>query len=184
MGAVSRKVQLVLLCEDLQHESFARRFLKKAGWDTHRLRVEKGPPSKGSAEQFVRTSFPKELIAYRNRKQHVEHALVFFIDGDQRGVAGRLADLDNECKKQGVAPRLPDEKVAIFVPTWNIETWLAYLDDQRVTESQPNYRKLARERDCQPLVESLYQMCQRGRLRQPAPSSLLAACDEYQSRLP
>lgn len=83
----------------------------------------------------------------------------------------------------GCGPRQPDEKVAIFVPTWNIETWLAYLTGQTVTESLPNYPKLARERDCQPLVESLYQMCQRGSLRQPAPPSLEAACVEYKSRL-
>jgi len=38
-----RRVMIVLLCEDSQHESFVRRFLKTMGWDTRQLRVEKAP---------------------------------------------------------------------------------------------------------------------------------------------
>jgi hypothetical protein len=35
-------------------------------------------------------------------------------------------------------PREEEEAVAIFVPTWSIETWLAFLcDHPGVTESQP-----------------------------------------------
>ena len=44
---MSRSVQLVLLCEDSQHETFVRRFLDRAGWST-RLRW-KAPKGQGSA---------------------------------------------------------------------------------------------------------------------------------------
>jgi hypothetical protein len=40
---VSRQVQLVLLCEDRQHEAFVRRFLKAMGWETRAMRVERTP---------------------------------------------------------------------------------------------------------------------------------------------
>ena len=37
---MSRNVQVVILCEDRQHEAFARRFLERAGKDVRVQRVE------------------------------------------------------------------------------------------------------------------------------------------------
>ena len=45
------------------------------------------------------------------------------------------------------------------------------------------YPHLRAQRDCQPSVKSLHQMCEQNRLREPAPSSLVAACVEYRQRL-
>jgi len=181
---MSRKAQLVLICEDQDHESFARRFLNRAGWSTRRLRVERVPPPQGSAEQYVRKRFPVELTAYRSNRQRVTERLVVFIDGDNRGASHRLDELDQACRSSGIEPRAKDEKVAIFVPTWNIETWLAYLSGlEEVDESKGDYPRLKRPRDCQSHVDQLYDMCQGGALRHPAPPSLEAACAEYHSRL-
>ena len=94
MGRVSRNVQIVLLCEDTQHEAFARRFLEEAGWSTYRLRVEKAPGGRGSAEQFVRKRFPRELAVYRRRRGSVAQTLIVVLDGDDRGVRRRQAELD------------------------------------------------------------------------------------------
>jgi hypothetical protein len=73
------------------------------------------------------------------------------------------------------------KRVAVFIPARNIETWLAYLDGQVVNENDA-YPRLERERDCQHHVRRLYEMCQQGVLRQPAPQSLAAACVEYRAR--
>jgi hypothetical protein len=54
-------VKITLLCEDSQHGAFVRRFLKGMGWNTREIRVEKSPAATGSAEQWVREMFPKEL---------------------------------------------------------------------------------------------------------------------------
>jgi hypothetical protein len=181
MGALSRRVQLVLLCEDSQHEAFARRFLREMGWDTRAIRVEKAPGGRGAGEQFVRERYPVELKAHRSRP--VSQALVALIDGDAEGVTARLRELDQSCRDSEVAVRAGDEAVAIFVPTWNVETWLAYLDGAAVAEDRPSYPRLDRERECQRHVDVLARMCREGRLRQPAPSSLEAACGEYNTRL-
>lgn len=181
---MSRNVQLVLLCEDTQHEAFARRFLEKAGWSTRRLRVEKPPPARGSAAQFVRERFPKELKAYRSHRQRVAEGLVVVVDGDDRGVDARLDELAEACRAQGVTPRQIDNRVAIIVPTWNIETWFAYLSGSDVDETKRDYPRLNRPRDCQEHVNQLQEMCRQGALRQPSPPSLDAACEEYRSRLP
>ncbi len=74
------------LCEDTQHEVFLRRFLKRRGWDTTRLRVEKAPPGRGSGEQFVRESFVPELKAFRARCHYLNLALIVMIDGDRSGI--------------------------------------------------------------------------------------------------
>ena len=181
---MSRTVQLVLVCEDRQHETFVRRFLKKAGWSARCLRVEIAPRGRGAADQFVRERFPKELRAYRTHRHRVARGLVVMVDGDQQGVAGRHNELARACEGEGVQPRKPDEQVAIIVPTWNIETWFAYLEGEGVDEGRKDYPRLNRPRDCQRHVEQLYEMCQQGELREPAPHSLKAACDEYRTRMP
>lgn len=178
---MSRRVQLVLLCEDNQHEAFARRFLNAIGWETRAMRVEKAPGGRGAGEQFVRERFPLELKAHRSRP--VSQALVILIDGDHHGVASRLHQLDQACRDAGVAGRADEERVAIIIPTWNIETWLAYLDGEQVGEDRSGYPRLSRERDCQRHVEALVRMCRAGELRDPAPPSLKAACGEYRRRL-
>lgn len=179
MGRVKRNVQIVLLCEDTQHETFARRFLKETGWSTRRLRVEKAPGGRGSAEQFVRVRFPKELAAYRRQQGAVAQALIVILDGDRKGARRRQADLDEVCRANQVDVRRRDERVLVLVPTWNIETWIAYLDGQTVDEAEPNYPRLPRPRECQPRVETLAAMCQDRVLRAPAPPSLESACTEY-----
>jgi len=180
---MSRNVQLVLLCEDSRHETFARRFLKRAGWSTRRLRVEPLSQGRGSAEQRVRERFPIELSSYRSTRRYVDQALIVVVDGDNRGVSGRLRQLAEACQSKGVPPRKDAERVAVFVPTWNIETWLAYLDGESVDESRGDYPELARPRDCQRHVDRLHQMCEQGELRKPSPPSLEAACAEYRARL-
>ena len=101
------------------------------------------------------------------------------LDGDRVGTAGRVDELDASCKEKGVAVRRPDEDVFVFVPTWRIESWFAYLDGETICENEKDYPRLRRESDCQRHVEALSEMCRNGRLREPAPSSLSAACTEY-----
>ena len=184
MGYVSREVQIVLLCEDRQHQAFVERFLESVGRLTpkakRRLRVEKASQGQGSAEQFVRERFPKELAEYRRRRNRVSMVLVVMLDGDAAGVAGRLADLDAACVKQGTLPRRSDEDVFVFVPTWRIETWLAWLKDgEPIDEKRPDYPRLPRERDCREHARVLADMCRNQQFPDPVPRSLAAPCTEY-----
>lgn len=102
------------------------------------------------------------------------------IDGDQQGNHGRISALATECEKQGIRPPGDTERVMICVPTWNIETWIAYLDGKTVDERRSDYPHLRRERDCGPSVQNLVDMCRDGTLRAPSPPSLEAACLHYQ----
>lgn len=175
---MSRNVRLILLCEDQQHEVFVRRFLKKDGWTLRDLRPVVSPPGQGSAEQFVRKEFPRWLRRLRARRgEHVY--LVVMVDGDADGVAARKDSLSAACAEQGVPPPQDADKVLICVPTWNIETWLAYLSGEAVDETRKNYDRLPRPSECVPPVNNLAEMCRGGTLREPAPASLEDTCAGY-----
>ena len=178
-----QRVQYVLVCEDQQQEAFARRFLRQTNIikDLHQLRVERSPRGRGAADRFVQDVYVTELDA--GRRTHVASTLLLLTDGDAIGVDERLRRLDEACKQRGVAARSPADSVAVFVPTWNIETWIAYLDGETVNEERKDYPRLPRPRECRRHVGVLTDMCRRGTLRQPAPESLEAACDEYGVRL-
>ena len=96
--------------------------------------------------------------------------LIVMCDGDSAGHVARLRELDRECPARQIPARSADEAVAVFCPTWNVETWLAYLSGSTVDERRSDYPRLARPRDCQPHVETLYAMCEHDKaLRHPAP---------------
>lgn len=177
-----RRVKIVLLCEDSQHEAFTRKFLKGMGWNTRELRVEKSPSAKGSAEQWVRKKFPNELRIYRQRKQRAASALIAMIDADSKGIQDRINDFENECKFDQVAFRTIDEAVAIAVPKRNIETWIHYLNGEQVNEKVVD-PKFDQKRDCKAAVANLVKLCLSTGIAADAPAALLAACDEYQRRI-
>ena len=174
---MNSRVQIVLLCEDQQHGVFLRKFLKKANPNYPLVRVEMCPKTKGSAEQYVRNRFPIELAAHRRRS--VTQVLMVMLDGDKRGIHGRMAELDDACKNAEMRPRNSKDQVLVFIPTWNIETWLAYLEGETVDETERDYPRLPRPRDCAPHVDTLVKMCRNNALRKPAPTSLAASCIEY-----
>lgn len=175
-----RRAQLVLLCEDRQHEAFLRRFLEADGWHPRSFRVERNPRP-GSAEQWVRTRYPDELRKLR-AAPHVAKGLIVCVDEDKRGTGSREEQLAEALTAQGMQAVSTDEKVLRVVPARNIETWIAYLDGKDVDEAT-SYPKLRFQSECGPMVRALKDMCDAGGLRQPAPPSLERACIEYKVRL-
>lgn len=173
-----RRVELVLLCEDSQHEAFARRFLKGMGWEKRAIRVEKSPSSEGSGEQYVRERFPKELGAYRTRRNKAASAILAMIDADGRAVEERIGQLADQCSKQNVPFREDKDAVAIAVPRRNIETWIHCLEGNNVNEDD-KYPKLGRAGLCAVAVDNLIGQCRGDGLDENSPPSFLAACEEY-----
>ena len=176
---MNRSVRLVLLCEDRQHETFARRFLRHAGWNLRDLRVESSPQGRGSAEQYVRERFPEELQAVRAK--HAENVgLIVMVDGDDHGVAGRKSSLHRACVDRGIPPLDDGDRVLVCVPTWNIETWLAFLQGETVVdETRRNYPRLNRPRDCKPCVQALASICREQAPATALPPSLEDTCTQY-----
>ncbi|MFA5498694.1 MAG: hypothetical protein WCX83_04935 [Candidatus Cloacimonas sp.] len=175
-----RKVALTLICEDTQQECFVRRFLNGMGWGKRQLRIEKSPSGRGSGEQWVREKYAAELANYR--KSHVQYAILTIVDGDVHGVSYRTNQFDNKCIEKEIPVRNNLETVAIIVPTRNIETWIKYLEGEKVDETTI-YPKLNNESDCKPAVDRLLNFYKGIGLPKDAPQSLNAARNEFRSRI-
>jgi hypothetical protein len=103
-------------------------------------------------------------------------ALVVFVDADINTVDYRLEQLDKELLNAPLEKRQPDEKIAIFVPKRNIETWIHYLKGDKVNEEEV-YPKLPKESYCKNFVKKLAHN-RNEPLREDAPDSLKKACIE------
>ena len=115
------------------------------------------------------------------RAKYGEQAYLFvMVDGDAQGAAGRMASLAAICEEHRIIPPNDADQVLVCVPTWNIETWLAYLRGETVDETRSGYPRLDRPRDCGPLVKELAKMCRDRTLRAPYPPSLQDTCTRYQ----
>lgn len=175
-----RRLQITILCEDRQQEVFARYFLKKRGFTGN---VKPKICLKGAGEQFVRENYPKEVKAYRS-KNYLSGMLVVLIDADKKTVEERLKQLDAALTADSQELRKPDEKIAIFVPKRNIETWIHHLQGENVDEETEYAKFTNNESICKLGVEQLATQCSQGNLDENAPPSLQAACSELQRLLP
>jgi len=176
-----RRVRLVLLCEDRQHEAFARRFFESMGWEKRQLEVIRSPKGRGAAEQWVRAEYPAQVQKLRSAP-HIDGGLAVLIDEDLGGPGSREKDLAMALQGVGAPPLGDTERVALAAPARNIETWFAYLKGDEVDEVTA-YPRLAQERACRPMAATLTAMCRGRQLRDPAPPSLDRACAEYRARL-
>lgn len=165
---------VVLICEDSQHEYFARHFLYTRGYTIRDFdAVRKTPCGRGSGEQFVREAFLDELRTFL--KGHKTYELIVVCDADKED---RLAQWQQACKARDLPWPDRDAPVALFFPARNIETWIQYLRGEKVDEIT-TYRKLQKAGDCQDAVDALAAKCQSGDLPSDAPPSLRRACEEY-----
>jgi len=147
-----RYSQIVILCEDRQHEVFIRHYLKKRHSVTERqIRVVVCPEGRGAGEQYVRREYPIQVMVLR-QKRHLSKALVTMIDADTQMVSERLNQL--------VPLPQETEKIVRLVPKRNIETWIYYLNNDLSSVNETDtYRKLDKESACKPGVEKLVKFC-------------------------
>ena len=104
------------------------------------------------------------------------------VDGDKLGVQGRMQQFDQKCDELEIPIRKPDDRAAIIVPTRNIETWIKFLEDNKVDETT-SYPKLHLESECKQAVDRLVRYCKNNSLPNTAPASLQIACSEFRSRI-
>jgi len=126
--------QVIVLVEDERHEMLVRRYLRRRGMEPHQMTIVPFPAGKGSAEQWVRARFAKEVSAYRNRSARAATALIVMIDADNHTVHGRLSQLGEALRDGGKPPIHDDEQIARLVPKRNVETWILCLNDHQVDE--------------------------------------------------
>jgi hypothetical protein len=175
---MARRVRLVIVCEDILHETFMRAFLYKRGFTRFELTFRKFTDGEGDAKQHVCATLCRELAAIR-KFASPDRGLIFIIDADNLSVDDRRSRIYDACKTCNIQAPQADEAVFGVIPKWEIENWLAYLRGEPVDEKCNTYKKY---RDCEskiyPLVDRLADMCEQQQLP-GAPPSLVTACEVY-----
>jgi len=174
---MSRYSEIVILCEDRQQEVFVRHFLVSCGIHRHRIRVRPHPQGRGAAEQYVREQYPLEVREYRRRRQRLNIGIVVMIDADARSVSERFDELEDELIRVSPPGRQANERIGLFIPRRNIETWIHYLQGELVNEIDEYPKFSGNEAACRPHVAELAER-RHEPLRENAPASLRTACDE------
>ena len=116
-----------LLCEDRRAERFLRTLCQRFGVKV--LEIVIAPKGRGAASDWVLAQYPRLTRQHRSQKFQRNLGLLVHIDGDAAGVQARKSALDASLAASNppLGHRKHDEPVAIFVPTWCIETWLLHL---------------------------------------------------------
>jgi hypothetical protein len=125
---------VIALVEDERHEMLVRRYLRRSGIEGRQVRFERSPSGQGSAEQWVRSNFAREVSAYRNRQARAATALIVMIDADAHTVQGRLTQLSEGLEEGGIQAVGSAEHIARLVPRRNVETWISSLNGRSVDE--------------------------------------------------
>ena len=105
-------------------------------------------PAVGCGEQYVRQQYPKQLSFLRSRN-FISNVLVVAIDADANTFLERQKQLDETCEKTNVVQRTSQDKLLLFIPKRNIETWIKFFDGETVDEEHDYAHFLnGHESDC------------------------------------
>ncbi|MEM1168170.1 MAG: hypothetical protein AAGJ08_03530 [Cyanobacteria bacterium P01_H01_bin.35] len=183
--------KVTILCEDIDQHRFIQQYLTIRGFSDRDIRPF--PNAKGlkvkNNNASILAYYPKILKSYRSRKNSQDIALVVMIDADDKTVDERIRSLNIAVNKEegerNKDMRLPNEKIAIFVPARNIETWFSYINGNQDCNEQYDYKdKTLHTTERITLAEAsatklALDICPQ-RLDENAPSSLHHACNELQ----
>ncbi|MEG4530643.1 hypothetical protein [Microcoleus sp. D2_18a_D3] len=126
--------EVTILCEDIDQERFIRQYLICCGLDDRKIKDFGNPKGKTikNNNALILKHYPELIKSYRSRKYR-NIAVVVMIDADEDSLDDRMRSLnialDETAGNLNKDPRLPNEKVAIFVPARNIETWFYYINN-------------------------------------------------------
>ncbi len=134
----SSRVYVIVVLEDARHEMLVRRYLISRGLGKSEMRIERSPSGEGSAENWVRKTFIKEVNVYRSR--HARTKLIVVIDADACTVQERLTQLDHALRDAAKAIVANDEQIARLIPKRNVETWILCLNGHAIDE-EVDYKK-------------------------------------------
>ena len=179
---MSRRVAAVLVCEDKQHLVFFERVLKKLG-HVREIRTLVAPPAKASAEQYVRDQYPAQVQGIRSC--HHACCLVVATDADRLAVQQKLDQLDQALTEAGKPRRSEHEPIAIFVPKWQIETWIRFLlSGDLVSEEEPLPRFYRPGKECHPAADRFSEHVVHGSIPSSCPPSLELGLRHEAPRIP
>jgi len=124
--------EVTILCEDIDQERFIREYLICRGLDDRKIKDFGNPKGRviENNDALILKHYSALMKSYRTGKYR-NIAVVVMIDADEDSVSDKMRSLhkkiDEAAGNLNKDTRLPNEKVAIFVPARNIETWFYYI---------------------------------------------------------
>ncbi len=173
------RTKFTILGEGLGDYYFAKAFLESAfGKNKVECYRSQTIPGAGSGEQQVRRIFPRELSARRRRPRDERHWLVVITDGDLSTPDQRRNQLEQQAAAIGLERTDPEEKVAVFVPCRNIESWFQWLETAEQVDETKDYK--SRFSSAKPVKygRQLKDKCLRVAM-EDFPPSLQDACEQW-----
>lgn len=178
MAARADRIRFTILGEGIRDYFFAKAFLESSlGKNKVECYRSQTIPGAGSGEQQVRELFSKELAARRGRPKGEQHWLVVVTDGDRFSPDQRRNQLEKEAQAQNLARLETDEKVAVFVPCRNIESWIQWLETGEIDETTDYKTRFSSAKPTK-YAQQLNSKCQSLATDQ-FPPSLQDACEQW-----
>ena len=144
---LSKDYKYSILCEDKLTQCFIRRFLIAQGISGRKINALP-LPAEGCGEQYVRQQYPKQLH-YLRSNNFVSNVLLVAIDADAKTCVERQKQLDEYSESVKVSQRAESDKLLLFIPKRNMETWVKYFDGEAVDEDHDYAHFLnGHESDC------------------------------------
>lgn len=132
-------MRLYVLCEDDLQKRFVERLAERWGFDRRHRSIDAAPKA-DNASQYVLDHYVDAISRWR-RASHDRHVyLLVMIDGDEHGVVARRRQLEQVLSAAGVDPADPS-RTATLIPTWHIETWIAWLCGHRPIDEATRYKR-------------------------------------------
>jgi hypothetical protein len=139
----TQRRRLFILCEDSLHRSFIEGLAARWGIGPRQRMVRAAPVAKRSAAQFVLDNFVDMVRLWRAGSHDRNVGLLVVIDGDEHGLAARQRQLAQRLADADLPPLDPDDpRLAIVVPTWHMETWIAWLCGHRPLDERTRYKSI------------------------------------------
>ena len=136
----SQRRRLHVLCEDELHQRFVECLADRWHIGPRQRQITASPKAKGSASQYVLDNYVDAVKRWRADSHDTNVGLLVVIDGDNEGSDRRRRELALRLKDAKMAPIAVSDPVAIVVPTWHIETWIAWLCGHRPLDEQTRYK--------------------------------------------
>ena len=146
------RVRVTVLVEDRALERLARGILLLLGCQRRDISVEGYPVGHGSAKQWVEKEFPRVVKEYRGKGRE-QVALLVATEADQQTITQRLNCLATTLADEKLPARDDHERIALWIPKWNVETWILSLLGNDIDEDH-NYKHKVKKPDYKALAEA------------------------------
>jgi hypothetical protein len=132
-------VRLYILCEDDRQKQFVERLAERWGFDRRHRWIDAAPKA-DNASQYVLDHYVDAVNRWRRASHDQQVYLLVMIDGDEQGMAARKRQFEQQLRAANVDPADP-QRTALLVPTWHIETWIAWLCGHRPIDEVTRYKR-------------------------------------------